>query len=54
MARCDVEGCDWYGKASGKAIHMAKAHGVHPVREQAETALSGERLFEPIVSRWSP
>jgi hypothetical protein len=33
MARCDVPGCDWYGKAAGKAIHMAKAHDIHPEHE---------------------
>jgi hypothetical protein len=56
MARCDVEGCDWYGKASGKPIHMAKAHGIHPTHEvkAEEAAVPGERLLEPIVQRWSP
>jgi len=34
MARCDIAGCDWYGKASGKAIHMARVHGVHPTHEE--------------------
>ena len=33
MARCDVPGCRWYGKAAGKPIHMAKVHGIHPEHE---------------------
>ncbi len=52
MARCDIAGCDWYGKASGKAIHMARVHGVHPRHEEEVAAPSGERLIEPIVQRW--
>jgi hypothetical protein len=36
MARCDVEGCDWVGKAKGKAIHMAKIHGIHPEHDDED------------------
>jgi hypothetical protein len=63
MARCDVEGCDWYGKASGLAIHKARAHDIHPIHEELEecsntledsSEYSNERLMEPIISRWSP
>ena len=30
MARCDIEGCGWRGKAAGLAIHKARQHDIHP------------------------
>ena len=33
MARCNIEGCGWWGKARGLAVHQAKVHGVHPQHE---------------------
>ena len=33
MARCDIEGCGWRGKAAGLPIHKAKQHGIHPQHE---------------------
>jgi hypothetical protein len=33
MARCNVEGCSWYGKRSGLPIHLARVHGIHPQHE---------------------
>ena len=62
MARCDVEGCDWYGTKAGKPIHMARMHDIHPVHEDTtgfepvlnRSTSEPDRLMEPIVSRWSP
>ena len=44
MARCNIEGCVWWGKKAGLKIHQFRVHNIRAKHEDFSSSVSASQL----------